>query len=320
MIQQHDATRLHWDLRLEHDGVLASWAVHRGLPWSPKTNHLAVHTEDHPMEYLDFEGDIPDGNYGAGKMTVWDRGTYEPEKFTSNKVTVVLHGQKVSGRYASVQTKGRDWMVHRMDPPVDPSRQPVPDNLRPMIAAAGPLPSGTNLATEIRWDGVRTLLTSSGGIVTLSDKSGDDRSAAFPEVRRVGRALGYTEVVLDGVITVVDADGRPVEGAIHRRLEAKSDSTVRRIARSTPAVVQLFDVLWLNGYSTVDLAWSERRTLLEGLELDGPAWKTPSAHLGDPAPIADAARSAGLSGVVVKTPSSPYRPGAETSDWIETRF
>src|SRR4029079_19641731 len=77
VIQQHSATRLHWDLRLEHDGVLLSWALPRGLPWNPKDNHLAVHTEDHPLESLTFHGDIPDGNYGAGHMIVWDRGTYE---------------------------------------------------------------------------------------------------------------------------------------------------------------------------------------------------------------------------------------------------
>ena len=134
VIQQHDATRLHWDLRLEHDGVLASWALPRGVPWTPKVNRLAVHTEDHPLEYLDFEGHIPDGSYGAGDMFVWDRGTYEVEKWEDRKLTVVLHGAKVGGKYAMFATRGRDWMIHRMDAPADSDRLMVPVDQRPMLA------------------------------------------------------------------------------------------------------------------------------------------------------------------------------------------
>jgi bifunctional non-homologous end joining protein LigD len=130
VIQQHDATRLHWDLRLEHDGVLLSWALPRGLPWDPGRNHLAVHTEDHPLQYLTFEGHIPDGNYGAGMMFVWDEGTYVAEKLTDSKLTVVLHGRKSEGRYALFQTDGRNWMIHRMDPPADPSGATRPSATR----------------------------------------------------------------------------------------------------------------------------------------------------------------------------------------------
>src|SRR6201994_3915500 len=77
VIQEHHATRLHWDLRLEHEGVLASWAIPNGIPPDPHENRLAVHTEDHPLEYLDFHGEIPKGEYGAGTMKIWDTGTFE---------------------------------------------------------------------------------------------------------------------------------------------------------------------------------------------------------------------------------------------------
>src|SRR2546430_4917499 len=93
VIQQHHARRLHWDLRLERDGVLVSWAVPRGIPRDPGRNHLAVHTEDHPLEYLDFHGEIPAGEYGGGRMTVYDRGTYQTEKWRDDEVIVVLHGE-----------------------------------------------------------------------------------------------------------------------------------------------------------------------------------------------------------------------------------
>src|SRR6476619_4686277 len=94
VIQEHHARRLHWDLRLERDGVLASWALPRGVPPSPKDNRLAVRTEDHPLEYLDSHGDIPKGEYGAGTMTIWDQGTYVAEKFTDEKVEIELRGER----------------------------------------------------------------------------------------------------------------------------------------------------------------------------------------------------------------------------------
>src|SRR5919112_5160412 len=111
VIQEHHATRLHWDLRLEHDGVLASWAIPNGLPEEPKDNRLAVRTEDHPLEYLEFHGEIPKGSYGAGTMEIWDRGTYEAEKFRDKEVIVVLDGERVRGRYALIHTKGKDWLI-----------------------------------------------------------------------------------------------------------------------------------------------------------------------------------------------------------------
>ena len=95
VIHEHHATRLHWDLRLEHEGTLASWAVPKGLPLAPGENHLAVAVEDHPLEYLDFEAEIPKGQYGAGQITIWDRGRYECLKWEPKKVEVALHGERV---------------------------------------------------------------------------------------------------------------------------------------------------------------------------------------------------------------------------------
>ena len=144
MIQEHHARRLHWDLRLEHDGVLASWALPKGLPEAPGENRFAAATEDHPIEYLDFEGEIPRGQYGAGRMTVWDTGTYECLKWEPRKVEVALHGSRVQGRYALFPIEQgdspKDWMIHRMDPPADPAREPMPEGIVPMLARAGELP------------------------------------------------------------------------------------------------------------------------------------------------------------------------------------
>src|SRR5438874_5008813 len=136
VIQEHHARRIHWDLRLEHEGALASWALPRGIPAAPKDNRLAVRTEDHPLEYLDFEGEIPKGEYGAGTMRIWDRGTYSTEEWNDRKVTVELRGDRVQGRYALFATKPPNWMIHRMDPPPEGGHEPLPSGLRPMLATA----------------------------------------------------------------------------------------------------------------------------------------------------------------------------------------
>src|SRR6266568_2496083 len=132
VVQEHHARRLHWDLRLEKDGVGVSWAVPKGIPPDPKKNHLAVHVEDHPLEYFKFAGEIPKGEYGGGTVTIWDAGTYETVKWTDREVMVEFHGERLKGRYVLFQTRGNDWMIHRMDPPQDPDRRPIPQRIEPM--------------------------------------------------------------------------------------------------------------------------------------------------------------------------------------------
>lgn len=120
VIQEHHARRLHWDFRLERDGVLVSWALPKGLPEDPATNRLAIRTEDHPLEYASFEGEIPPGQYGAGTVRIWDRGTYETQKWTDEEIKVVIHGSRVSGRYVLIHIRNDQWLVHRMGPPLRP--------------------------------------------------------------------------------------------------------------------------------------------------------------------------------------------------------
>ncbi|MEV0585726.1 DNA polymerase ligase N-terminal domain-containing protein [Nonomuraea sp. NPDC050310] len=161
VIHEHHARSLHWDLRLERAGVLASWAIPKGLPPDPKVNHLAVHTEDHPMEYATFEGEIPQGEYGGGAMSIWDRGTYETEKWTDREVKIVLHGERASGRFVLFQTDGKNWMIHRMDPA---TRDPLPP-AEPMLAMRrSRAPKDlSRYAAEFAWGGRRTIATIDGG-------------------------------------------------------------------------------------------------------------------------------------------------------------
>lgn len=318
VIQQHHATRLHWDLRLEHEGVLLSWALPRGVPWNPKENRLAVHTEDHPLEYLDFHGEIPAGQYGAGRMSIWDRGTYELEKRADDEVVFTLHGSRVQGRYALFPMDERNWLIHRKDPPQDPTRRPLPDGLRPMRARPGALPDGDGWAYEIRWSGARVLLTSDGGSVTVTGADGQDVSDRFPDVRRIGPAVGAVECILDAVIVGLGPERQPLvdDDAVQARLATTSPSRIRRLAEDRPVAAMLIDVLWLEGHPTLDLGYEDRRQLLVDLDLRGAAWQTPGHHLGDGTVLLDTVSRQGLVGLVAKRLGSAYAPGEVSGDWV----
>jgi bifunctional non-homologous end joining protein LigD len=320
VVQEHHARRLHWDLRLERDGVLVSWAVPRGIPRDPKTNHLAVHVEDHPLSYIDFAGEIPSGSYGAGTVEIWDHGTYETLKFRPNEVMVVLHGERVRGKYVLFQTRGKDWMIHRMDPPEEPGWEPLPMGLRPMLARLAELPShDEEYAFEIKWDGIRALVSVDGGGVGVTTRTGRDVTPRYPELRPLGEALGARAVLLDGEIVAFDPDGRPSFGRLQQRMQLTSDSVIRRRAREVPVVLMLFDVLHLEGRSLLGLPYTERRELLEGLELGGPAWQTPAYHRGDGAALLELSRGQGLEGVVAKRLDSRYEPGVRTGAWLKLK-
>jgi bifunctional non-homologous end joining protein LigD len=317
VVQEHHARALHWDLRLEHDGVLLSWAVPKGIPSTPQRNHLAVHTEDHPLEYLDFEGEIPDGNYGAGTMRVWDRGEYELHELRDDKVVATFHGERVRGRYALFQTHDRNWMIHRMDPPSDPGRAPVPSEVRPMLATPTPNPpTGPGWAWEMKWDGIRALTTIDGGRVRIANRGGRDITHRYPELRALGEALGSIEAVLDGELVIFDG-ARPDFQLIQRRMHVDADREIRRLATELPAVFVIFDLLWLDGHSTMPLPYAERRRILLDLGLSGAAWQTPPHEVGDGAATMEVTERFGLEGVVAKRLDSPYEPGRRSRAWMK---
>ncbi|MEH0933692.1 DNA polymerase ligase N-terminal domain-containing protein [Micromonospora psammae] len=303
VIQQHHARSLHWDLRLEHEGVLASWAVPRGLPRDSGRNHLAVHTEDHPMEYLDFHGEIPAGEYGGGRMTIHDRGTYQCEKWQDDEVVVVLAGERTRGRYVLFATGGRDWMVRRTDPP-PPGWTSMPELLAPMRPTpAAKLPRDQAAwGYELRWDGVRAMAYVSGGRLRLLDADGGEITGAYPWLRELAETLAPVEAVLDGVLVRIDRAGRvrPARGG-----------------RAAPdAQFLLVDLLWLEGVSSVDVPYAQRRELLDGLAPTGPHWQTPPWFPGTGAEALEAARGQGLPGVVAKRLDSVYEPGRRSRRWL----
>ena len=309
VVQEHHATALHWDFRLERDGVLVSWAVPKGIPPDPRVNHLAVHTEDHPLSYIDFEGHIPEGEYGGGKVVLWDRGTYACDKWSDREVIVTLHGQRTRGRYVLFKTGGKNWMMHRMDPPEDPGREPMPVGLRPLEPAVGPLPADQSAwSFEAAWGGQRVLVSSEGGRIRV-DAADGEVTGRYPELRYLGRALGAVAVILEGEVVAVGPDGRPEAGALSRRSEARGDATLRRLAERAPVTFFAADVVWLEGHSTTGLPYHQRRRLLDQLELTGANWQATPSHPGEGAALLRAARDQGLAGVVGRRLEGGYEPG-----------
>src|SRR5579884_3128576 len=326
VVQQHHATRLHWDLRLGHDGALASWAIPNGIPPDPAENRLAVRTEDHPLEYLEFEGEIPKGQYGAGTMRIWDRGTFEVHKWEERKVEVTFHGERLTGRYGlfPIGKAGEakdDWMIHRMDPPADPDREPMPERLVPMMARqASTLPRDEqNWSFEVKWDGVRAIAYLQPGRLRLESRNLNDVTEAYPELRGLIGALGMHEAVLDGEIVAFDENGRPSFERLQRRMHVRGVSAIRRLQSSMPVMYAIFDLLYLDGHSLIELPYRERRARLEALDLKGQAWRVPANHPGEGKLLLEATAKQGLEGVVAKRLDCRYEPGRRSGNWLKIK-
>jgi bifunctional non-homologous end joining protein LigD len=319
VVQEHHASSLHWDLRLEREGTLASWAVPRGIPDHPDENRLAVRTEDHPLKYLEFEGEIPAGNYGAGTMAVWDSGTYELEKWRDDEVIVTFHGERLTGRYVLFRTRGKDWMIHRMDPP-PPGVEPMPERIEPMKARTGELPPDDDaFAYEIKWDGIRAVARIDRGHIDFTGRNGTDYTPRYPELRPLAAALGSTRAIVDGEIVAFDESGRPSFERLQSRMHLTGKTAIKRRSQELPVTYVIFDLLWLAGHPTTGLAYRDRRKLLTELDLNGDCWRTPAHHEGDGAALLDATREQGLEGIMAKRLDSTYEPGRRSSAWIKVK-
>ncbi|MEE6137160.1 ATP-dependent DNA ligase [Mycobacterium sp. 050128] len=305
VIQEHHARRLHYDFRLERDGVLVSWAIPKNLPETTSVNHLAVHTEDHPLEYGMFEGDIPKGEYGAGKVVIWDSGTYDTEKFRDDEVIVNLHGSRISGRYALIQTNGDQWLAHRMkDQKVFEF-----DEIAPMLATHGSvatLKSG-QWAFEGKWDGYRLLIEADRGSVRMRSRSGRDVTKEYPQLASLAEDLADHHVVLDGEIVALDKSGVPSFNEMQNR------------NRATRIEFWAFDLVYLDGRSLLRAKYSDRRKLLETLASASSLIVPELVPGNDGAQALEYSHQHGWEGVVAKKRDSTYQPGRRSASWVKDK-
>ncbi|TGN72099.1 ATP-dependent DNA ligase [Mycobacterium tuberculosis] len=311
VIQEHHARRPHYDFRLERDGVLVSWAVPKNLPDNTSVNHLAIHTEDHPLEYATFEGAIPSGESGAGKVIIWDSGTYDTEKFHDDphtgEVIVNLHGGRISGRYALIRTNGDRWLAHRLKNQKDQKVFEF-DNLAPMLATHGTVAGlkASQWAFEGKWDGYRLLVEADHGAVRLRSRSGRDVTAEYPQLRALAEDLADHHVVLDGEAVVLDSSGVP------------SFSQMQNRGRDTRVEFWAFDLLYLDGRALLGTRYQDRRKLLETLA-NATSLTVPELLPGDGAQAFACSRKHGWEGVIAKRRDSRYQPGRRCASWVKDK-
>ncbi|HTL42355.1 MAG TPA: ATP-dependent DNA ligase [Pseudolysinimonas sp.] len=337
VIQEHHTPgRVHYDFRLEKNGVLVSWAVPKNVPTDPGQNHLAVHTEDHPLAYGSFEGTIPRGEYGAGTVSIWDHGTYEEEKFSDDEVVVILHGQKLqAARLALIRTGGgsdsANWLMHLMKDQRkgvwSSGRKPATASARlrrtgktvvgtrtggaqaiqPMLATLGDPESfggGPEWAYEMKWDGYRAIATVSGDEAALRSRNGLDFTPMYPELAGLAEAVGG-DAVLDGEIVALDPAGRPSFELLQ--------------GHAVPVRFYVFDVLRLGTESLTSRPYNERRQRLRAAVRDTGAVVVPPDAGADLTAALATSRRLGLEGVMAKRHDSPYREGRRSRDWIKLK-
>lgn len=355
VVQRHSARRLHYDLRLEMGGVLKSWAVPKGPTLDPGQKRLAVLVEDHPLEYGDFEGTIPAGNYGAGTVTIWDRGSYEwlgdkppGRQWELGDLKFRLHGEKLMGEFALVRMKGRgkgnEWLLIKkkdfaakagwdaeddirsvgpstaVDPAQIPGavRGPMPRELSPMLATPGDaLPEGAEWLYEVKWDGVRALCFLEGNKVGLVSRSGHAMDRQYPELAALAESVAAHSAVIDGEIVAFDPQGRPSFSLLQPRIGA-SAKAVAQLAGTQPVSLFAFDLLYFNGYDLRAAPLLERKRVLASILRLSPRLRYSDHFMGNGAELMEATRRNGLEGIVAKRALSPYE-SRRSRNWVKLK-
>src|SRR5205814_1097510 len=278
-VQKHWATRLHYDFRLEMEGVLVSWAIPKGPTLNPAERRLAAHVEDHPVGYYDFEGTIPKGEYGGGTVMVWDWGTYDleesspAESLRRGEVKFRLNGVRLRGRYALVRTRSeKDWLLIK------------------------------------KWDGIRLLSFIDNGTVTLQTRAGRIVDDEYPQLQAVSRLVNAKQAVVDGEIVALDEEGRPSFQLLQNR--GKDPHPMQYV---------VFDILYLDGQRLFRVPLEDRKRLLRDVVRDAALLKYSEHVLGEGKAFFKAAQQKRLEGIVAKLRDSPYQPGVRSGAWLKIK-
>lgn len=395
VVQRHRATRLHYDFRLEIDGVLMSWAVPKGPTLDPGEKRMAVHVEDHPLDYFDFEGVIPRGQYGGGDVIVWDWGHFEPEETKDPGAAVrrgelkfSLEGERLKGRFTLVRTGGRgggsrygggedgkeQWLlIHKKDDAavagwdaehhptsvksgrtndevkagmpavwdsgapaasaeIDLSKavtEPMPEFVPPMKAtlATDPFTDGDWLF-ELKWDGYRVEAVVDRGRVRLWTRNRQDAGRYFPDLVAPPTWIDARQAIVDGEVVALGENGEPdfsllqdVTGILLRD-QGRDPSRPRPSAEERaeiPLAYQVFDLLYLDGRSLLDVPLEARKRLLRSVLREHDIVRYGSHIEADGDAFYEAAGNRGLEGIVAKHRQSRYEPGRRSRSWLKLK-
>jgi bifunctional non-homologous end joining protein LigD len=346
VIQRHKASRLHYDLRLELEGVLKSWAIPKGPSMNPDDKRLAIQTEDHPVKYLSFHGTIPKGNYGAGIMKIWDEGRYRiaPEygdmdliqQFEKGDLKIEFFGKKVKGTFALVHTKRRDadnhWLLIKKKDKystdldydaevfIDDSslankkntavKKLNPDEfVKPMLASSiKDIFNDKSWVYELKWDGYRVMAHIENGEVHLYSRNGISYNTKFKALAKDLEGVEH-DVILDGEVVIVNEDGIPQFQALQNYDETTSGSLRYYV----------FDMLYLNGHSMLELTLLERKSLIPEV-IENLSYTLYCDHIGGMGTaLYKKAIDAGMEGVMAKKIDSTYSPGYRSENWLKIK-
>jgi DNA ligase D-like protein (predicted ligase)/DNA ligase D-like protein (predicted polymerase)/DNA ligase D-like protein (predicted 3'-phosphoesterase) len=315
VVHRHHASRLHYDLRLEQNGVLKSWAVPKGLPPRPGIMRLAVNVEDHPLEYVDFEGAIPKGEYGGGMMWKFARGSYEITKEKKTGFYFRLQSRELNAEYRAHHTKENQWLLERVDnPQTDWVRAPI----EPMLArAAEKPPASADYIYEVKWDGIRAMVSLDEGQISIRGRNGTDLTKQFPELLS-NESFRATSALFDGEIVCLEADGKPDFRNVIQRMQQKAQSGIERARAKHPAVCYLFDCLYLDGRPIINEPLTRRREWLGDAIKKGGAYRV-SEVVEDGAAFFEAVKQMGLEGIMAKQRTSTYLPGRRAESWLKIK-
>ena len=317
VVQFHRARRDHYDFRLEEDGVLISFALPKGFSYNSRDKRLAVHVEDHPLEYINFEGRIPKGEYGAGTVEVFDKGRYEADGKISDGIKkgefkVTLYGEKLKGRWAFVHFKEDNFLAICEDGKIEKEVQkklPFDDAPVQLASLTKRVPSGKNYIFEIKYDGYRVLSYIEKGKVKLKSRNGKDFTKKFAVIaEELEKSFKNKAIVLDGEVVVFDKNGRSDFSMLQ--------DSVKKGKNNFSYVV--FDILAL-GEDVRAKPLLERKKLLEALS----KFFTPNIILseyvlGNGKECYEVAKKLGLEGIVAKKINSKYS-GKRNDDWLKIK-
>ncbi len=311
VVQRHDATRLHYDFRLERAGALASWAVPKGVPLEPGAKALAVHVEDHPLEYARFHGQIPKGQYGAGSVEIFDSGTYELlEEKRNGQLTFRLYGKRLHGTWSLVPAhldgKEQNWLLIKRNDESAGS-QVRHATYAPMLATLDTrIPAGEDWTHEVKFDGFRAIAYVRAGDCKLVSRNDNDLTGRFPEIAKaIVKAVKTPDAVVDGEICRIDASGKTSFSELQQG--------------SGPLIYYAFDLLELDGEPRVQLPLHERKALLRKLIDKRVTSVGFSEGFDNGVALFEAAQERGLEGIVSKRSSGPYQQGRRSRDWLKIK-
>lgn len=316
VVHRHHATNLHYDLRLEQDGVLKSWAVPRGLPPLPGIKRLAVQTEDHPMEYLTFDGKIPKGEYGGGEMWIYALGKYQVTKEKKDGFYFRLSSREINGEYRIYNIKAKEWLLERVD---TPQINYLHDFIEPMLAeSVEKPPPNDDYIYEVKWDGIRAMIYLNEGQLIIRSRNHNDITVQFPELHAVDKAFRATCGLFDTEIVCLDDSGKPDFKKVIKRLMTTGAANLDKYAKANPVHCYVFDCLYLDGRSLLNEPLLKRKEWLKDAIKRGSPYRL-SEFVEDGDALFAAAREHNLEGIMAKRKYGRYLPGKRSDGWLKVK-